>query len=67
MWYAVLQIPAFNETCVMLRVGEKCSRLIGNVAVYHVGFSMTVFHLTMMILLLGVKNGNDCRAGLHNG
>jgi len=52
---------------VMLRVGEKCSRLIGNVAVYHVGFSMTVFHLTMMILLLGVKNGNDCRAGLHNG
>ena len=63
----MMQIPAFNETCVTLQVGENCNRLIGNVAVYHVGFAMTVFHFTMMVLLLGVKNGSGCRAGLHNG
>ena len=62
-----MQIPAFNETCVALQVGEKCSRLIGNVAVYRVGFTMTVFHITLMLLLLGVDDGSCCRAGFHNG
>ena len=65
--YSVMQIPAFNETCITLQVGENCSRLIGNVAVYRVGFAMTVFHITLMILLLCVDDGSSCRAGLHNG
>jgi len=62
-----MQIPAFNETCITLQVGENCNRLIGNVAVYRVGFAMTVFHITLMILLLCVNDGSGCRAGLHNG
>ena len=62
-----MQIPAFNETCVTLKVGENCSRLIGNVAVYRVGFTMTIFHIGLMFILLCVNDGSGCRAGLHNG
>jgi len=48
-------------------VGENCTRLIGNVAVYRVGFTMTAFHVGLMIFMLCVSDGNSCRAGLHNG
>lgn len=60
-------IPWFNETCVTLQAGENCSRLIGYLAVYRIGFTMVVFHVVMMIVTFWVTNGNSCRASLHNG
>lgn len=57
----------FNETCVTLQAGENCNRLIGYLAVYRIGFTMTVFHAILMFLTLCVADGNGCRAGLHNG
>ena len=61
------QITNFNETCVLLKMGENCHTLIGYLAVYRVAFSMVVFHGVLMILTLGVSTSGSWRASLHNG
>lgn len=60
-------IKHFNETCVQLRIGENCERLVGYLAVYRVSFTVVVFHVVLMILMICVKNSNDCRAGIQHG
>ncbi|KAK2189574.1 hypothetical protein NP493_102g02034 [Ridgeia piscesae] len=60
-------ITNFNETCVLLKMGENCHTLIGYLAVYRVAFSMVVFHGVLMILTLGVSTSGSWRASLHNG
>lgn len=44
--------------------GEDC---YGFVAVQRINFALGLFHFILSVLLLGVKNSKDTRAGLQNG
>ena len=44
--------------------GKQC---YGFVAVQRVNFALTLFHLILLVLLLGVKSSKDGRAALQNG
>lgn len=45
----------------------ECQALVGYYAVYRIMFSLTVFFTLMGILMIGVKNSKDKRAGIQNG
>lgn len=44
--------------------GKEC---YGWVTVHRINFGLALFHLILAVLLLGVKNSRDTRAGLQNG
>lgn len=60
-------VKHLNETCIELKVGENCNRLVGYLAVYRVSFTMVVFHVSLMLLMICVSSSQDCRAGVQNG
>lgn len=65
--FLLCQIPNFNETCVLMKMGANCHTLIGYLAVYRVAFSMVVFHGVLMVFTLGVSTSGSWRASIHNG
>lgn len=56
-------IDLCNNTVYQSSCDERWSQL----AVYRVMFALTVFHLALGVLMLGVKRSTDCRGGLQNG
>ncbi|KAK3752732.1 hypothetical protein QZH41_018702 [Actinostola sp. cb2023] len=44
-----------------------CEKIVGYLAVYRIGFAMAAFYLLFCIVMYGVSNSKDCRAGLQNG
>ncbi|ELT89732.1 hypothetical protein CAPTEDRAFT_134354, partial [Capitella teleta] len=60
-------IPNFNETCLLLNVGDNCERLMGYMAVYRVCFAMVAYHAVLFLWSLFVSSSYNCRAGLHQG
>ncbi|XP_031549551.1 probable serine incorporator [Actinia tenebrosa] len=55
-------IPHFCE-----KTGSTCDNIVGYLAVYRIGLGMAAFFLLFCIIMYGVSNSKDCRAGLHNG
>jgi len=45
----------------------KCEDVIGYLAVYRICFVVTLFFLFMSIIMIGVRNSRDPRAGIQNG
>lgn len=60
-------VKHLNATCIELKVGENCNRLVGYLAVYRVSFTMVVFHVALLLLMICVSSSQDCRAGVQNG
>ena len=56
-------IDLCNNTVYQSSCDERWSQF----AVYRVMFALTVFHLALGVLTLGVKRSTDCRSGLQNG
>lgn len=46
---------------------EVCQNMVGFMAVYRIMFAMTVFFVTMAVLMIGVKSSRDGRSALQNG
>lgn len=44
-----------------------CQNAIGYLAVYRIGFALTVFFFVMSLLMVGVKSSRDGRAAIQNG
>ena len=44
-----------------------CGIAAGYLAVYRLCFGMTLFFLFMALLMIGVRNSKDPRAGIQNG
>ncbi|CAL8071975.1 unnamed protein product [Orchesella dallaii] len=44
-----------------------CSEIVGYLAVYRVCFAMTIFFTVMSLIMIGVRNSRDPRAGIQNG
>nr|CAG4648687.1 EOG090X07ET [Polyphemus pediculus] len=44
-----------------------CGAAVGYLAVYRLCFAMTLFFLFMALIMIGVKNSKDPRAGIQNG
>jgi hypothetical protein len=55
-------IPGTNNP-----VKIKCADAIGYLAVYRLCFVVTLFFLFMALIMIGVKNSRDPRAGFQNG
>ena len=51
----------------MLSLQIDCGEAVGYRAVYRLCLILTLFFMTMSILMIGVKTSNDPRAGLQNG
>lgn len=45
----------------------KCEDIVGYLAVYRIGLAVAAFFLLFCLVMYGVSNSKDCRAGLHNG
>jgi len=45
----------------------KCEDAIGYLAVYRICFVVTIFFLFMSVIMIGVRNSRDPRAGIQNG
>jgi len=45
----------------------KCDDAVGYLAVYRICFIVTLFFLFMSVLMIGVRNSRDPRAGIQNG
>jgi len=45
----------------------KCEDAIGYLAVYRICFIVTLFFLFMSLIMIGVRNSRDPRAGIQNG
>merc|ERR1719327_972053 len=45
----------------------KCEDAVGYLAVYRICFIVTVFFLFMSLIMIGVRNSRDPRAGIQNG
>lgn len=61
------EVDRFNETCVMLGMGENCSMLRGYKAVYRLCLGMVAFSLLLMLVTVCVPNSNQWRGHIHNG
>lgn len=45
----------------------ECGIAAGYLAVYRLCFGMTLFFLFMALIMIGVRNSKDPRAGIQNG
>merc|ERR1712226_1701469 len=59
------QKVGLNTDQVKLQV--KCEDFVGYLAVYRIGFIVTLFFLLMSLLMIGVKSSRDPRAPIQNG
>lgn len=62
-----LQIPHFEATCELLKIGGKCQLLVGYMAVYRTAFALSGFFFFMSLMTVGLKKSRGFRAGFHNG
>lgn len=46
---------------------DICKNAVGYMAVYRILFAMTMFFLTMAVMMIGVKSSKDARAVIQNG
>ena len=50
-----------------VKLQVKCEDFVGYLAVYRIGFIVTLFFLLMSLLMIGVKSSRDPRAPIQNG
>ena len=62
-----VQIPHFEATCELLKIGGKCELFVGYMAVYRTAFALSGFFFLMSLLTIGLKKSRGFRAGFHNG
>ncbi|KAG5841184.1 hypothetical protein ANANG_G00196870 [Anguilla anguilla] len=60
-------IPFYEDMCVKLNAGDKCSSLVGYAAVYKVCFGMACFFFLFAVFTFRVRTSAGCRAAVHNG
>jgi hypothetical protein len=61
------QIPHFEATCELLKIGDNCKLLVGYMAVYRTAFALSGFFFLMSLFTIGLKKSRGFRAGFHNG
>ena len=55
------------QTILKVKLQVKCEDFVGYLAVYRIGFIVTLFFLLMSLLMIGVKSSRDPRAPIQNG
>ncbi|EFX89697.1 hypothetical protein DAPPUDRAFT_40867, partial [Daphnia pulex] len=60
-------IPHFEATCKLLKIGDNCKLLVGYMAVYRTAFALSGFFFLMSLFTIGLKKSRGFRAGFHNG
>ncbi|XP_046645021.1 serine incorporator 5-like [Daphnia pulicaria] len=60
-------IPHFEATCELLKIGDNCKLLVGYMAVYRTAFALSGFFFLMSLFTIGLKKSRGFRAGFHNG
>ncbi|KAG8192993.1 hypothetical protein JTE90_028113 [Oedothorax gibbosus] len=77
--YALMLLLTTVVSCIMLSPGlkeklesipfceGKCHDAVGYLSVYRLNFALTMFFMLFCLLMIGVKNSRDPRAGIQNG
>ena len=66
---ALQKVPFCTSSTNILTDSLKidCGVAVGYLAVYRLCFAMTLFFAFMALIMIGVKNSKDMRAGIQNG
>lgn len=71
---AMQKVPFCNDSTssishivVPSSIKVNCGIAAGYLAVYRLCFGMTLFFLFMALIMIGVRNSKDPRAGIQNG
>lgn len=61
------QVYAIPHFCNEMVESRTCDNLFGYTGVYRVCFGTALYFLALACIVIGVKNGEEVRARIHNG